>query len=516
MIDGRRPPRLLVKTLTVTFLTVALLLGVVFVVVTRQRAESGPADGRVEPRIDAAPVRRGRDPAAARAARAGGNARRQRDAQGRARHLPVGNARHRWNRRRRRGPRRSSRNHRSGPREASPRASTPTRSCSSTPTRSTLGAAGRMADRWPREPAGVARLATKAADSFDGVARMGDGRLSRRHGAAAARRCDDRDAVRGDEPRSGVRAGAGSAGRQPHRDRQRRPGAGHHAVDRARLAAVRVGRRRRRSRSTARSTLDGESYAFRRLVAVGDTVFYALGSIDESSQAAMRDAMRSLALVGVLGIGLAAIGSFWLARLLSEPIGRAVDFPRRDGGLARRLRAAAADRLEPRARHADRDVQRADGVGRRGRSSRRKSAYTGAIRALAAALDARDPYTAGHSDRVSVLSVAICRQLNLPAGRHRSRPAGRAAARHRQDWRARRRAAETWRADRGRIRHHQAASGASARACCGRSPFLAPHISDRRAPSRAAGRPGISPGACAVTTFRSTRGSFMSPTPTTR
>jgi putative nucleotidyltransferase with HDIG domain len=43
-----------------------------------------------------------------------------------------------------------------------------------------------------------------------------------------------------------------------------------------------------------------------------------------------------------------------------------------------------------------------------------EAAYTGAIRALAAALDARDPYTAGHSERVSVLSVAIGRALNLP------------------------------------------------------------------------------------------------------
>jgi putative nucleotidyltransferase with HDIG domain len=43
-----------------------------------------------------------------------------------------------------------------------------------------------------------------------------------------------------------------------------------------------------------------------------------------------------------------------------------------------------------------------------------EAAYTGAIRALAAALDARDPYTAGHSERVSVLSVAIGRGLNLP------------------------------------------------------------------------------------------------------
>ena len=42
-----------------------------------------------------------------------------------------------------------------------------------------------------------------------------------------------------------------------------------------------------------------------------------------------------------------------------------------------------------------------------------QSAYLGAIRALAAALDARDPYTAGHSERVSALSVLIARQLSL-------------------------------------------------------------------------------------------------------
>jgi putative nucleotidyltransferase with HDIG domain len=43
------------------------------------------------------------------------------------------------------------------------------------------------------------------------------------------------------------------------------------------------------------------------------------------------------------------------------------------------------------------------------------AAYTGAIRALATALDARDPYTAGHSERVSMLSVAVGRTLGLEA-----------------------------------------------------------------------------------------------------
>ena len=42
-----------------------------------------------------------------------------------------------------------------------------------------------------------------------------------------------------------------------------------------------------------------------------------------------------------------------------------------------------------------------------------RSAYVGAIRALALALDARDPYTAGHSERVSAISVAVGRQMGL-------------------------------------------------------------------------------------------------------
>ena len=62
-----------------------------------------------------------------------------------------------------------------------------------------------------------------------------------------------------------------------------------------------------------------------------------------------------------------------------------------------------------------------------------EAAYTGAIRALATALDARDPYTAGHSERVSVLSVAIGRVLNLPPADLEVAAPRRAAARHRQD-----------------------------------------------------------------------------------
>jgi len=160
--------------------------------------------------------------------------------------------------------------------------------------------------------------------------------------------------------------------------------------------------------------LDGESHAFRRLVAVGDTVFYALGSIDESSQAAMRDSMRSLALIGALGIGLAGVGSFWLARTLSDPIGQL------SSSLAEMAASHAVHaRLPPTGSSLELDTLTEtfnDLMASVGQAeAETEAAYTGAIRALATALDARDPYTAGHSDRVSALSVAICRQLNMPA-----------------------------------------------------------------------------------------------------
>jgi hypothetical protein len=159
-------------------------------------------------------------------------------------------------------------------------------------------------------------------------------------------------------------------------------------------------------------TLNGESHAFRRLVDVGGTSFYALASIDESSRAATRAAQQRLLMIAVGATLLALAASFWLARMITEPIGR----------LSASLAHMAAARdvsvrlaLTGSSREIDALTETFNAL----MSSvalaedQTQAAYTGAIRALATALDARDPYTAGHSERVSVLSVAIGRSLRL-------------------------------------------------------------------------------------------------------
>ena len=160
-------------------------------------------------------------------------------------------------------------------------------------------------------------------------------------------------------------------------------------------------------------TLGGESHAFRRLYEVGDTSFYALGSIDAESGPATRSATVNLAFVGVGATLLALFGSFRLARQLTEPIGR----------LSASLEQMAATRqvegrlpLTGSSRELDTLTETFNRLMASVSSAEAETeaAYTGAIRALAMALDARDPYTAGHSERVSVLSVAIGRTLGLP------------------------------------------------------------------------------------------------------
>ena len=160
------------------------------------------------------------------------------------------------------------------------------------------------------------------------------------------------------------------------------------------------------------ATLNGEEYAVRRLVGTGPARIYTLASIDAAAQAATRDALMALGTVAFGAFVLAALGSLWLSQMLTEPIDRlsgeiAMMTASRD--LRRPLHLTGTSReLDSLAEAFNELVQ-----GLTTAEADTRAAYVGAIRALAATLDARDPYTAGHSERVSALAVLIGRQMRL-------------------------------------------------------------------------------------------------------
>ena len=162
------------------------------------------------------------------------------------------------------------------------------------------------------------------------------------------------------------------------------------------------------------AALNGEEYAIRTLIRSGRARIYTLASIDAAARTATRDALTALATVAFGAFVLAALGSLWLAQTLTDPIDRlsgeiAMMTAARD--LRRPLQPTGTSReLDSLAEAFNELVQ-----GLTAAEADTRAAYLGAIRALAATLDARDPYTAGHSERVSALSVLIGRQMGLGA-----------------------------------------------------------------------------------------------------
>jgi putative nucleotidyltransferase with HDIG domain len=276
----------------------------------------------------------------------------------------------------------------------------------------TIAAAGRLADRWPPgRPIGLIGMGA-SADAFDGVMRMG-GTTFRIVAVPLA--LDDGSTI-------GTLYLATSLDQKYADDLKQLSRAEVAIVNDGLLLASTLPRETARQFEAALAqarpsdntmSLDGESYAFRRLVQMPPAAgFYALASIDESSRSALATVRRDLLFIATGATILALLGSLWLAHLVTEPIGQ----------LSASLKAMAASHtvdgrlpLTGSSRELDALTETFNALMASVSiaEAQTEAAYTGAIRALAAALDARDPYTAGHSDRVSVLSVAIGRSLSL-------------------------------------------------------------------------------------------------------
>jgi putative nucleotidyltransferase with HDIG domain len=159
--------------------------------------------------------------------------------------------------------------------------------------------------------------------------------------------------------------------------------------------------------------IGSDEYAVQQLFRDGDAAVFAIDSIGASTSVPMQEALSSIFIIAIGAFSFAAVASFWLARTISSPIdtlSRSLSEMTSSRDFENPLAAAGhtheVDTLTTAFNTMMRSVVTAE--------AETRSAYVGAIRALALALDARDPYTAGHSERVSALSVAIGRQMGLP------------------------------------------------------------------------------------------------------
>jgi putative nucleotidyltransferase with HDIG domain len=155
-------------------------------------------------------------------------------------------------------------------------------------------------------------------------------------------------------------------------------------------------------------------YAVGLVVQAGPATVYTLDSIDGAVAPVIRRTLGPMIWLAVATFGVAGLVSLWTARTLAQPIdtlSRSLAGMAQSGAFESALATTGSslevDALTRTFNSMMETVSAAE--------AEKHSTYVGAIRALALALDARDPYTAGHSERVSAISVAIGRQMGLAA-----------------------------------------------------------------------------------------------------
>ena len=160
-------------------------------------------------------------------------------------------------------------------------------------------------------------------------------------------------------------------------------------------------------------TLGGAEYAVRGVMHSGTAAVYTLDSIDGALAPALTRALNGMIWVALAAFGIAGLVSVWTARSLARPIdtlSRSLSDMTQSGNFETTLRASGSSLEVDALTHTFNSMMLSVSAA----EAETQGAYVGAIRALALALDARDPYTAGHSERVAAISVAIGKDMQLP------------------------------------------------------------------------------------------------------
>jgi putative nucleotidyltransferase with HDIG domain len=121
----------------------------------------------------------------------------------------------------------------------------------------------------------------------------------------------------------------------------------------------------------------------------------------------------ALALAGALAVALSALVARSVIRPLAALVRGALDIAR--GRFGREVAVRPGGEIGDLAyafNHMSRELASYDGENRRLIAALERG-YLDTIRSLAAAVDAKDPYTSGHAERVSALAVEIGRELGL-------------------------------------------------------------------------------------------------------
>lgn len=131
------------------------------------------------------------------------------------------------------------------------------------------------------------------------------------------------------------------------------------------------------------------------------------------------DMRRQTLVISLVAAFFALVIGFFFAKGLTRPVGELAAGAHRiaAGDFSQRIRTANRTELGALAESFNTMTDRLEGTieDLRRAADENRELFLGTIKALAAAIDGKDPYTRGHSERVSRFSVAIAQELGMPA-----------------------------------------------------------------------------------------------------